>query len=114
MPGCGKHGKALQIVVIYAPDRWRMAEYPALIPGKRAPSVLYYRALVPPDGSCIPTLRRHAFSPAHREEGRQRAVSLPDRKRHDCLLHAINGPPVKGTLRVQPESTGQPVPELHH
>jgi len=37
---CGKRGKALQIVVFYAPDRWRMAEYRGLIPGKRAPSVL--------------------------------------------------------------------------
>lgn len=70
-----KRGKAMQITVICKPDRWRIAEYPGLIPEKRAPSVLYYRALVPPDGSCIPTLRRHAFTPAHREEGRQTVVS---------------------------------------
>ncbi|ALU87956.1 hypothetical protein Hrubri_0737 [Herbaspirillum rubrisubalbicans M1] len=74
-PGYGKHGKAMQIAVICKPDRWRIAEYPGLIPEKRAPSVLYYRALVPPDGSCIPTLRRHAFTPAHREGGRQTVVS---------------------------------------
>jgi hypothetical protein len=48
-----------------------------------------------------------------RKDGRQ-WYRLPDCKRHDCLLRAIDGPPVKGTLRVQPESIGKPLPELHH
>ncbi|ADJ62387.1 hypothetical protein Hsero_0869 [Herbaspirillum seropedicae SmR1] len=88
-------GKALQFAVICRPDGLAIAEYRGLIREKRPPSVLYYRALVPPDGSCILILRQHAFHPDAWDAVTASSVSPAGLWMARLPAFAIDGPPGK-------------------
>ncbi len=86
-------GKTLQFAVICRPDGLAIAEYRGLIREKRPPSVLYYRALVPPDGSCILILRQHAFHPDAWDAVTASSVSPAGLRMARLPAFAIDGPP---------------------